>query len=370
MSNNSGGGGINNNSSSKNVINGYNNNLLQENAKLRKLLTLQQKAIAFRRANLWNVSELSNSAVVSNGAEEDEDVTTSAAVDNLPEDSKSVGASVSSTTKSPVGLQCVYCPKIFNDSTSFAKHLSLRHMSSSIDDGLPSSIISSGASFLQRLQQQYHKSYIHSAKSNNDQQQHAHNQVIIDRLQEEIGNLKAKLTETEQSLKEEKFCRQSFESGLKSDLEQNVRLIQEKLTEKIDEVKFLRNEALVAADQATNANRTANELINRINTNQMKETKHETIQEKREERHNKSMQQQRAEQPKTNNQQEMKKLIAHKFEVVNLSSTNSKAKQVTIDKDHSDEDHSDEEDHIVENNQIDKHQNIESIEKINKGILY
>ncbi|KAH9406212.1 hypothetical protein TYRP_013817 [Tyrophagus putrescentiae] len=70
-------------SESKNDINAYQNNLRQENAKLRKLLSLQQKAIAFRRANLWTASDNSSRGC------EDEDVSTSAAVDVslLPEDS-------------------------------------------------------------------------------------------------------------------------------------------------------------------------------------------------------------------------------------------------------------------------------------------
>ena len=226
-------------SESKNDINAYQNNLRQENAKLRKLLSLQQKAIAFRRANLWTASDNSSRGC------EDEDVSTSAAVDVslLPEDS-----TVSSANK--LFLQCIYCPKIFADASSFAKHISLRHLSSSIDDGLPKSLSSSGDnnnsssnSFMQRLQLQYQKvlemkeaaaSAAAAGNKSNDG-----NAEVINRLQMEIGQLKEKLAATEQALDEEKSARASFESDLKQGLAGNVQQLQSELAAKIEEVRSL-----------------------------------------------------------------------------------------------------------------------------------
>ncbi len=225
-------------SESKNDINAYQNNLRQENAKLRKLLSLQQKAIAFRRANLWTASDNSSRGC------EDEDVSTSAAVDVslLPEDS-----TVSSANK--LFLQCIYCPKIFADASSFAKHISLRHLSSSIDDGLPKSLSSSGDnnnssnSFMQRLQLQYQKvlemkeaaaSAAAAGNKSNDG-----NAEVINRLQMEIGQLKEKLAATEQALDEEKSARASFEIDLKQGLAGNVQQLQSELAAKIEEVRSL-----------------------------------------------------------------------------------------------------------------------------------
>ena len=229
--------------STKNDINSYNNNLLQENVKLRKLLTLQQKAIAFRRSNCWkSLSE-------TNFNEDDTDF-----VDDSKSSSSRIISSLSSSNHNGT-FQCIYCPKIFSDSKSFIKHLSLRHLSSSVDDGLPSSITSngtsSGSSYLDRIRQQYcYTPSVEKTKTDSNV-----NQSLIDQLQTEILNLKTKLNETEKILQEEQSARLSFENDLKSDFVENVRSIQEQLLKKIDEVKLLRKEPSISLDHVENVNR-------------------------------------------------------------------------------------------------------------------
>ncbi|KAI2806164.1 hypothetical protein BLOT_005175 [Blomia tropicalis] len=221
--------------STKNDINSYNNNLLQENVKLRKLLTLQQKAIAFRRSNCWkSLSE-------TNFNEDDTD---------FVDDSKSSSSRIIFITiiKQP---QCV-------------------------DDGLPSSITSngtsSGSSYLDRIRQQYcYTPSVEKTKTDSNV-----NQSLIDQLQTEILNLKTKLNETEKILQEEQSARLSFENDLKSDFVENVRSIQEQLLKKIDEVKLLRKEPSISLDHVENVNREEIDLESpkekRMDISEMKKT--------------------------------------------------------------------------------------------------
>ena len=62
---------------------------------------------------------------------------------------------------------------------------------------------------LQRAQIEVNKSFIIKDKSSDG------STVVIDRFQQEIGQLKAKLAATEQALEAERSARESFESDLK-----------------------------------------------------------------------------------------------------------------------------------------------------------
>lgn len=222
-------------------------NLIQENSKLRKLLTLQQKAIAYRRVN-----QLSHSYDPSSGdfsTLPDSSISTNI---ELPEDSKS------KTSPQSNKFQCVFCPKLFNDTPSFIKHLSLRHSSSSIDDHCSNSATSpTNFPIYHRFRQQQN---VYSYKENQNK---------ISQLETEIDSLKNKLVDTENALTMEKSARQSFESGLQSNVIEQLNTTQKQLNEKIEEIKFLRNEALIAAEMAATANRSCSELINNLKHNQL-----------------------------------------------------------------------------------------------------
>lgn len=222
---------------SKNNDNSH-NNLIQENLKLRKLLTLQQKAIAYRRVNLL-------SSVSYDGNSVDASVTSNVNSE-LPEDSSRYSLQA---TK----LQCLFCPKQFNDSISFAKHLSLRHSSTNIDDANSVDVQPGSTSIIQRLQQQQLVSSFNE------------NRVQLEKLQNEIEYLKEKLFKTEKELINEKSARKQFESGIEMNIIDQLKQTQNQLNKRIDEINLLKNEVQIAADMATSANRSYLELVKNLN---------------------------------------------------------------------------------------------------------
>nr|XP_027197208.1 putative uncharacterized protein DDB_G0282133 [Dermatophagoides pteronyssinus] len=227
------------------TIGNSNNNLLQENRKLRKLLQLQQKSIIYRRINFSQEihtlpDQQQQSSIIdqngnNNNNNDDDNNSSLYSLDQLPSDS----LKSNSTSK----LQCTFCSKIFSDSQAFTKHLQLRHFSSysNVDD--PSSIslqssITSNISFVQRILQQ------HCCLKQQQQQELSQSNtditISVDKIEElftEFDVLKNKLIKTETQLNEEKMARKIFENDLKNNFDEQIQSIKTKLENKIRKIQ-------------------------------------------------------------------------------------------------------------------------------------
>ncbi|KAH9422183.1 hypothetical protein DERP_002478 [Dermatophagoides pteronyssinus] len=222
------------------IGNSNNNNLLQENRKLRKLLQLQQKSIIYRRINFSQEihtlpdQQQQSSIIDQNGNNDDDNNSSLYSLDQLPSDSLKSNSSSK--------IQCTFCLKIFSDSQAFTKHLQLRHFFSScsnVDD--PSSIslqssITSNISFVQRILQQHCclKQQQELSQSNTDIT------ISVDKIEElstEFDVLKNKLIKTETQLNEEKMARKIFENDLKNNFDEQIQSIKTKLENKIRKIQ-------------------------------------------------------------------------------------------------------------------------------------
>src|SRR6218665_1015790 len=85
--------------------------LLIENIKLRKLLSLQQRAIAYRHSlNSHNSQDQNN-----NNIDEDDAVSSNILTGTLVQ-------------HDVVKICCLFCPKVFASPLNYSRHLSLKHL--------------------------------------------------------------------------------------------------------------------------------------------------------------------------------------------------------------------------------------------------